>query len=567
MNPSPGVPETPPNISRRRIFIGAIALVILVAASLGARPAYRSFKSWRSQRLAAQAEQLLAQNDWERAQAKAQAALLLAPSGTAAIRAMALTLTRTTNVAAFQYWRLLINSRQASERDRQIFVEQSIRAGAAAIAAGELQLLLAESPKQPTNVWLASQLFALVGDRVQTVQYASQAALLDPTNRQYNLFASSLEFDAADAATRGSRRSNVWARAKENDPLAMEALEFLAQRHDLVPAEREQLIGLLRKHPLHDTTHDLMALGLELEGTPARRGELLDQAVTKYKSASPEIRTQFGVWLNQNREFERTLIALPIDEALKRKEFFLAHTDALASLGRWEELRKLFESPQTPLEAAYAKAFRARCESQLKNKSLADLYWRDALRAAERNPQQLSWLALYAEKCDEIETAKKTLRELIGCMESPRPAFRELIRLSESSGSTTELRDLLGEAVRRWPDDVTYQNDFAYLNLLLGEELASSCRTAELLVKEFPENFAFRTTFALALYRQKDFRAAMDVYAGHEPDPGGLTPAQGAVYAAIIAGDGRAEVARELAGRLDKGHLRLEERALVTKLH
>src|SRR5207244_1353998 len=162
-----------------------------------------------------------------------------------------------------------------------------------------------------------------------------------------------------------------------------------------------------------------------------RRAELLDQAITQYQNAAPKARIEFAVWLNQNGEFERTLAALPIAEARTRKDFFLPHIDALASLGRWPELLKLFETKPMPLEP-------------------------------------------------------------------PRPAFQELERITELSSPTRELRDLLGEMVRRWPNEVALQNDHAYLNLLLGTELAASRQTAELLMKQFPESLPYRTTFALA---------------------------------------------------------------------
>lgn len=569
MSTASGNPATPPNLrSRRWLFFGLIALLLLLTGLFGARPAYRQFKQWRAQRLAAESSRLLQQNELSQAQTKAQAAILLAPGEPAALRAMARALTRATNAAALQFWAQLLQSGQASESDRQAFVEQSIKAGAAGAAAQELRKLIAEAPGQPTNLWLASQLFALLNDRAQTVQYATQAATSDPTNRQYNLFLSSLQFDATDSAVRDVARSNVWVRAGEAEPLGLEALVFLARRSDLTVEQRTQVITRLRQHPAHATAHDLIALGLELTAAPERRRELLDQTIERYRAGEPEARVQFAVWLNQHGESERVLVLLPLETARQRKDFFLTYTDALASLGRWEELLKLFDAPQTPLEPAYARAFRARCQAQLKNDALAALSWREALRAAERSPEQLSWLAVYAEKCGELDLAKKSLRSLIGCVDNPRAAFRELARLTEHSGTTVELRDLLGEMVRRWPKDTALQNDFAYLNLLLNTEFAAACQTAESLVNQFPESLPFRTTFALALYRQQDFPAALRVYAGRQYDWSRALPSQRAVYAAVLAANDRGDAARMVVRELGlaREQLRAEEEALIATL-
>ena len=277
-------PGTPPKIIRRRILIGLVVAALLAAGGFSARPAYRQFKRWRSGQLAAESGRLLERNELSAAQAKAQAALLLTPGDPAALRAMATALTHATNVVALQFWAQLIQTGHAGEQDRRTFAEEAIRAGAAGLAAQELQKLLAEAPDHSVNLWLASQLFVLLNDRSQTVQYASQAAARDATNQQYNLFLASLHFDAPEFALRGEARSNVWARAQDPGPLGFQAQGFLAQRKDLTPEQSVELIKLLRQHPLRTTGHVLQALGLELAATPGRRGELLDHAIQQYQT-------------------------------------------------------------------------------------------------------------------------------------------------------------------------------------------------------------------------------------------------------------------------------------------
>lgn len=173
------------------------------------------------------------------------------------------------------------------------------------------------------------------------------------------------------------------------------------------------------------------------------------------------------------------------------------------------------------------------------------------------------WLARYAEKCGELDTAKKALRSLITILQNPRPAFQELERLTELSGSTRELRDLLAEMVRRWPKEVALQNDHAYLNLLLGAEPGPARETAEQLMNQFPESLPYRTTFALALWRQQDFAGALRAYAGRDYDWSQALIPQRAVYAAVLAANGRTNEARQLARSLPPDRLRAEELALI----
>src|SRR5882762_10409480 len=197
MDPVPNKIDQERKARHRRIAVTLLVIVALLAGGFfGGRPVYRVFTGWRAKRLATQAEKLLAQNQAKQAFEKAQAAFLLRPSAPAAVRAMAKTLTASTNAAALQFWQQLIKTGQATEAERRTVVELAIRTGSFGPAAEELRKLLAAGPNVPANLWLASQLFAALGDYSQTIYYATRAQLHDPTNKQYQVFLSSLLFDS-----------------------------------------------------------------------------------------------------------------------------------------------------------------------------------------------------------------------------------------------------------------------------------------------------------------------------------------------------------------------------------
>ena len=548
------------------IFISVGAAVLLLVALLAGPLVHRQYARSRSTALTAESERFLGQNELGRAQASATAALGLAPGDPAALRALAVALSRASNSSALRWWGQLLQTGKATELDRRAYVEQAIRAGEAGLAEEEIQKLLAEAPDQSANLWLASQLFALRKDPTQALKHASQAAARDPANQQYQVYLATLQYDAPDAATRDAARSNLWARAEDHGAPGLQTLVFLSQRKDLTPEQSTRLITLLRLHPLRATTQDLMALGLEMVAAPGRRAELLDQALARYEKAPPADRIEFAVWLNQNGEFDRTLAALPLAEARKRKDFFLPHLDALAALGRWTSILKLVDTKPMPLEAVYTEAFRARCHKELKNEKQATLSWRVALRSAGSNPERLTWLALFTEKCGELDTARKAMRALASCLPNPRPAYLELERLTRWSRPTPELRDLLFEMSRRWPKEPTFQNEHAYLNLLLGDDPEEPRQTVEALLKTAPGNLAYRTTFALALWRQQDFPAALRAYDGQNPDWSQATASQRAIYAAVLAANHREDEARQIARALPADQLRAEEHELIKSL-
>lgn len=548
---------------RRAIIAGVIA-AILVAASFVAPPAYRQFKGWRAKRLAVQAEQLINQNEWPQATEKAQGAFLLSPTEPTALRAMARVLTHATNVTALQFWQQLRNTGQATVADRRAFAEFALRTGARELATVELQRLLAEGPNDPVNLWLASQLHLALGDYRQTVNYATRAQRHDPTNQQYQLFHSSLRFDAPEPDPQVEARRRVWNLARTPGEIGFAAQRFLGQREDLTPAQRQELITLWQQQSPYGISQQLLVAEQQLRLTPQGRAEILAPIVSQCQTSTVWVdRNQLAIWLNQNEEFQRTLVALPLADALQRKELFLPHVDALASLGRWAELEKILDTNPTPLEQVFLEGFQARCAMQLNKETSATMHWNRALRAAERNPAQLVWLAAYAEKCRAWEYAKKAARFLLAYTADVRPTYQALQRLTQQSGTTTELRDLIGEMHRRWPQDPALRNDFAYLNLLLATNLPASRQTAQELVNQFPENLPYRTTLALACYRLKDHPAALGVYDGRQYDWRQSLPGNRAVYAAVLAANGNSPEARRQAQSLPRERLRPEEFELI----
>jgi len=562
-----GQTNTPEEISqatasRRRWLLAGVIVLIVVAGVWAARPVYHHFNRWRSRQLAAQAEQFLTQNDLAKANDKARAAYLLDSADAPAIHALARVLTQSTNAAALPVWRKLIVARQATPVDRRDFVTLAIRTGAVSVAAEELQRLLIEETNQPADYWLASQLFTALQDKPRAVFYASRARQLDPANEQYQLFLSSLLFDAPDAEQQSSARSNVWVIARENNPPSLDALNFLAARPDLTTDEMRELLALLQKYP-PGGGREWEILDLQIRLAPERRAEILDAAVTGYQGAAPETLRQFCVWLNLHGEFKRTLAVLPQSVATQNKDLFLVYLDTLAALNRWDDLKTVLDAGSVPLEDVYQDAFRARCDSKLGNPDGAVAHWHWAVSAAERNPPQLTWLAEYAEQLHEWDTASNALRSLVACLDDPRPAYVQLERVVERNGSTGDLRDLLGEMLRRWPKDPALRNDNAYLNALLAQNLPDARSTAAELVQQFPTILTYRTTLALACYRLGDFAAALGAYGGETFDWSQVRPGPRAVYAAVLAANGRAEEAREQARDIPPGDLRPEELELV----
>ena len=141
-----------------------------------------------------------------------------------------------------------------------------------------------------------------------------------------------------------------------------------------------------------------------------------------------------------------------------------------------------------------------------------------------------------------------------------------LILLAEQSGDTRKLRDQMKEFAERFPNDFEVQNDRAYLDLLLGENVPAALETAGQLAQRFPEILAYRTTLALAHLRNRDAAAAGRVYRWIATDWSAARPGWRAVYTAVLAATGEQTLATTHAREIDGSLLKPEERALIAGL-
>jgi hypothetical protein len=549
----------------RRLFWCLVVCLGMASFYFVGRPAWSQFKEWRSGRLATQAEKLIVQNDWPNAARKAKAAYILKPNKPEAIRLMARIQAHYGHPVALQFWGRLMESDEATLDDRRDYAETAIRLGLIPQAQEELALLLASHPADTRILWLCAQLWVAQGDLPQAVQFAILAREHDPANIVYQLFLAGAWYDSPDAESRAFARQSMFSIAREPGDSALQALLFLAGRGDLDPEQMREIQMLLQKQPEPSDTLRLLARDIELRLHPQRRDSILDQAVADFKKLGPDsLHTLMG-WLNSKGEFRRVLEILPAEVTLQRREHFVQYLDALAGMGNWPEVRRLLQRKDTPLEGVYLEAYRARAAIQLNDGIGVTAHWRAALRHAEGRPDDLWFLAQYAERNGEFEQARRAYRALINTQRNPYAAYEALARMLEKQGSTIELRDVLREMVRRWPMNVALRNDHAYLNLLLAQDLEASLQTADDLVREYPRSIPHRTTLALACYRLQYHAAALELYLGEELDWSRILPGNRAVLIAVLAANGNTNEARQLSETLPAHLLRPEERRLVER--
>jgi hypothetical protein len=569
-----------PNPRRGLIALSAAAMVVAVFVT--GKPAYRAAKTWRANRMVTQAEEHAAKGEWTDAYHSLHAANFLTPENARVTRATARLLGERGDPQALAFLEKLIASQKGSLRDRIDFVRLALRLGQLTAVQKHLIVLLGDPrTAQRCDVLLAaSEWHGRCGDPSRAVRFARQAIAQAEDAAQTaeaKLLLARLLLQSpgqtaatADARSQSEARRFLWEVAGREDRSGLAALLVLDElcKSAASPDEARQLGQCLGRHPLAGDEHRLLGLAWRLKCEPEHREQMLDDAVSTARKGDPASLTALGRWLVQQRESRRALSLVPMTSALEHKDLFLVYVDAMADLGRWQDLQILLAGKTPlPIDPAIRHLFQARTALALGHEEESRQHWADvriSMRKAE--PENVFYVAQYAERLGLQDDAAKAYRLLTAMPGAERPGFLGLVRLTEQSGDTRALRDHVKEFAERFPNEFELQNDLAYLDLLLGENVGPSLESSARIVKRFPELLAYRTTLALALLRKGDPAAARKVFGEIETEWKSAQPGWHAVYAAVLAANGEQALASTHANEIDTARLKAEERALIAGL-
>ncbi len=223
---------------------------------------------------------------------------------------------------------------------------------------------------------------------------------------------------------------------------------------------------------------------------------------------------------------------------------FLQHLDALAALGRWQEIETLLQGQRFPLERMVQEMYLARCAAQLdRGPATVANHWQRALEAAlaSGDTGKLLSFADYAEKNGALDVAETAYTRLAQAAPRLRPAQGGRLRLAQAQGDLGKTHAVLREMLAIWPDEAPLQNDEAYLGLLLGRttDIAAAEALAARLVEQNPTSLPHRVLLALARLKGAQPERAIEAFANIRVEPQVATPSALAVHAAALAAAGQ----------------------------
>ena len=524
-------------------------------------PRVPAFKKWRSDRLAQEAGKAMDSGEWASAQSKVIAAYQLEPGSAPALRAAARLNAAAGLPEALAFYRKLLASGGATGDDYISYADILLRFGSYQV----FQQVLGEAEKRlPKDVRIQLLLarYALVaGDATEASRnLRAVMASFAPTQNQ-RVEASLLMLALPEA---GDRRSGAEAlcRIAERDPSGGRKLLAAVLGAPGTPDDvRERAAAILKKLPGNSFDGRAESALAMIRLHPERRKEALDELARDAKT--PDERRVVASLFVRLGENERALDFAPLIAARSRRDLFLIWLDAKAGLGRWDDVLNVLRSGETPLEPALRDLYIARCYEAMGQEMQASSFFERAARTPTEDRELLFYLAGYFSQRGRIAMAEIVLGRLSRDAIASRSAFEALVNLYRSRGDTRKLTETFEDMAKRWPKDAAVLNDRNYLLLLQERDIAQALERSRNLSRENPDLFPLKMTYALALLRSGRADEGLKVFQNSPVQLAQLLPQQKAIFAALLAANGKRDAASSVAASLNPAALLPEERRLL----
>jgi len=572
-------------------------VLVLVALAAGyavwrGKEDYRSLKAWRARQLAAEALDTNRTKTPEEAIALLDKAGTLAPNDPAVLRAIADFNEPRQDAMALYALRQLVNIEKADDADRERLCRLAFEWGHPELApADTLKMWAATAPDQLdakrlefSGRWMASRGQAAAA--VERMKLAAEKAQPEDVPA-IQLALSQLEIasggapEVAEAAV--ARICSLISSGQTPSKTRREAVLYLVQllsqpaAQPLLTRERADLlreaVAELQKSsadkPSEALSIQLAGVGLEMTLRPGERQKIAGELGTSAREQPDDLRLLCCKWLNQ-RGFFDLVLSLTDEEKLvsSQRDWCTVRLDALFGLRRWDDAEKLINSAPSPLPRIVRELFLHRIALVAdRGDATAKTHLENLFASSgHAEPGDVLFAAGNLERMGDFPNAAKLYRIMQNHPQAALPARLGLIRcLDQQPDQVGVLREALESLLTLWPKSEEARGDLIYLKLLDGTATATERELAAEMARESSHYLSRRVTAALAALRGARPAEALALL-----DLPGVTwkqmrPGWQAVYAAVIAANGRSAEARDLADPLKSAPLRPGERELLAE--
>ncbi len=549
---------------RRRTFILLLIFVSTCGLCLffAARPLYRKAKIWRAETLAKDALDQLDRGDVQRAERSLVAAAKLAGNVPKVSLVAARIASLRKDGTSLPHWVAYIQSGKAEAQEIYKAGEDALRAGnrdAAGLFLKELRVRRPEAEALACR--LAANLALAQGDTEAAWSYAARQVRLAPEDNDAKLLLAYVGLRVSDPRRREQSLLGLSALAKGIDATSLDALTIMANEVEPGSVNQTALGARLKAHPLAQAFHRMLGAELQERADPTRAKRLL--STLDFEETPFELRHSAAMWFASRARYEEALLLLPEAIAMTRQDFLLTYLDCLAGIGDWGRIREIVADDRSPLDQALRELFLCRAMEEVSCPAEADAAWTRALASIGTRPALMRYFIYYAERQGWTKRRWQVAEVLMADPRTGKEGFLIAARLAREQRDTRKLRDLLKNASERYPGVDEIENDLAYCDLLLNENVDAALIKAHGLVSAKSRTLAHRITLALGLLRKSKHEAALKLFEGLRIPWDRAMQHHRAVYSAILKANRNSNAAKAVLGNVEATQLLPEEAELA----
>ena len=488
----------------RRLLFPLLILVVLCVAAYASYWAYGKLKGRQSRHLTKMATEYLQKNKVAEAEMSLQTAVRLKPNNAEALRVLARLQGATgKGPQSLETWQKLAASGGITLDDLAQYSMAASREGDQALAERLANAAAAGGNTVFKHVLRANFLLSK-NDIPGAEAEFRQAVEVDTTGNSRAMLARFLLTRRLNAETAPEIREMLRELSKRPDAVGLEALTAAITRGLVPPAELPVWISALRQHPKSTAQALLLADAADIQLQPETKPTVVAKMLERMKGASLEDRARGLQFLLRMEEPAQAASLLTRDEALKNRETLSLWLDAQSLTKNWPAVLDALSQPNLPLARHLTKLYRGRALLMSGKEAEGRAAFAEALQETEGSKAEFLETLAYLNLVGEDQLFDQGLQRALSDPETAKESFLRILPSVASRRDAARTRRAYEMAAAASPElanDLTLQNDMAYLDLLLG--LPVDINKTAFLSEANPRDFSFRATHALALLNPK----------------------------------------------------------------
>jgi len=547
-----------------KVILWTVGIILLL--SIGTVFGFKQFRAWQQRRLVAEGNALVNEGDYRRASLDARRILQINPDSVEACRIMAAVSEKTGLRAALDWRRRVMDLGKATPNDLILLARVAVRFDDRSTADVAMSRL-PESAKETAEYHaLLADIALAQRDIPELQQQLTEAARLDPANKDYAMRLAALRLSGSDADGRAEGKKKLIE--MQNDPaLRREATRYLTEnalRQNTTLAALElarQLDGYPEK-----TFADKILLLTALDAAKDNGFPAFFEEMKTSSADDPERAAALLTWLNLHmRAADAIAWSATFPPGVSgQQRVQIALSDSFVATKDWPGLQRLVNSGNWGTIDFLRNALHARALREMGNEADFASQWNEALKKVAINTRQALILAEtvnnWGWRAEAIEMFWIIAKDPV----KGDDALRTLYTYFSKNKDTENLYRVLLHQIELHPNDRNVQNNFAQLSLLLNLNALRAQKTAKEVYEKDPKNPAYVSTYAFALHTQGDNKKALGVLETlsaeqlHQPDVA-------TYYGIMLAAAGDQARAAEFLDLGEKASLLPQEKTLIEK--